>query len=95
MLKTVSAALLAVSVLAAPALAAGTEKATPAPVANSASVSKPAQMNESARTANAKMGRHQIRHSRHHHFHKKMAKHRMHKSPEVAAKHLAHPAKRG
>jgi len=50
-------------------------------------------MNKSARHANAKMGRHQIRHSRHHHFH--MAKHRVHKSPEVAAKHLAHPAKRG
>ena len=93
MLKTISAALLAVSVLAAPALAAGTDK-TPAPVTKSTSV-KSTQVKKSALNANAKMGRHHVRHSSHHRFHKKMATHKVHKSPKVAAKHVTHPAKRG
>jgi hypothetical protein len=95
MLKTVSAALLAVSVLAAPTLAATGQKTPPAPVAKSASVSKPAQVKKSAFNANAKMGRHHVRHSTHHRFHKKMATHKMHKSSKVATKHVTHPAKRG
>jgi hypothetical protein len=93
MLKTVSAALLAVSVLAAPAFAATTQKTAPAPAAKSASVSKPAQVKKSA--LNAKMGRHHVRHSAHHRSHKKMATHKLHKSSKVAAKHITHPAKRG
>jgi hypothetical protein len=95
MLKTVSAALLAISVLAAPALAATTQKTTSAPVAKSASFSKPAQVKKSALIANARMGRHHVRHSSHHRFHNKMATHKLHKSPKVAAKHVTHPAKRG
>ena len=95
MLKTVSAALLAVAVLAAPALAATTQKTTPAPVAKSASVTQPAQVKKSALNANAKMGRHHVRHSAHHRFHRKMATHKVHKSSKVAAKHMTHPAKRG
>jgi hypothetical protein len=89
MLKTISAALLAVSVLAAPALAAGTGKTAPAPVTKSASVSK------NALNANAKMGRHHVKHARHHRIHKKMVTHKTHKSPKVAAKNVSHPAKRG
>lgn len=91
MLKTISAALLAVSVLAAPALAAGTDK-TPASVTKSASI-KTTQVKKGA--LNAKMGRHHVRHSSHHRFHKKMVTHKVHKSPKVAAKHVTHPAKRG
>jgi len=93
MLKTISVALLAVSVLAAPALAAGADK-TPAPVTKSASIQS-TQVKKSAHNADAKMGRHHIRHSSHHRFHKKMATHKVHKSPKVAAKHVTHPAKRG
>jgi hypothetical protein len=67
MLKTISAALLAVSVLAAPAMAAGTARATYAPVV------KTGQMKASVLNANARMGRHHhhYRHFRHHHFHKR------------------------
>jgi len=89
MLKTISSALLAVSVLAAPVLAAGTGKTASAPVTKSASVSK------NALNANAKMGRHHVKHARHHRFHKKMATYKMHKSSKVAAKHVTHHAKRG
>jgi hypothetical protein len=64
MLKTISAALLAVSVLAAPAMAAGTGKAAHPPVI------KAVQVKASVLNANAKMGRHH-RHHRHHRFHKR------------------------
>ena len=94
MLKTISAALLAVSVFAAPALAAGADK-MPAPVTKSASIGKSTQVKKSVLNANAKMGRHHVRHSSHHRFHKKMATHKVHKSAKVAAKHVTHPAKRG
>lgn len=89
MLKTISAALLAVSVLAAPALAASTDK--PAPASKSAQVNK---TNKSALKANAKMGRHHVRHSSHHRAHKKTVTNKTQKST-VAAKHFSHPAKRG
>jgi hypothetical protein len=95
MLKTVSAALLAVSVLAAPALAATAQTTTPGSVSKSASVNKPAQAKKSTLNANTKMGRHHVTHSTHHRFHKKMATHKVHKSAKVAAKHLTHPARRG
>ncbi len=95
MLKTISAALLAVSVLAAPALAGGTDKTAQTPVTKSASVTKSTQVKNSALNASAKMGRHHVRHSSHHRFHKKMATHKVHKSSKVAAKHVTHPAKRG
>ena len=86
MLKTISAALLAISVMAAPAMAAGIAKTTPvsktaaaapaaktaqAPVINAVKV-KPSVLN-----ANASMDRH---HHRHHRFHKHMSyKHVSHK----------------
>jgi hypothetical protein len=91
MLKTVSAALLAVSVLAAPVFAAGADKSVQAPATKSATVTKSVQAKKNPLNANAKMIRHH--HVRHHHFHKKMAK--IHKSLKVAAKPVKHPAKRG
>ena len=65
MLKTISAALLAVSVLAvAPAMAAGHGHTTHAPVFKSVQL-KPGVLN-----ANARMGRHHHRHYHHHRFHR-------------------------
>ncbi len=91
MLKTISAALLAVSVLAAPALAASTDKPAQAPANQSAQVNK---TNKSALNANAKMGRHHMRHSSHYRSHKRTVTNKTQKST-VAAKHFVHPAKRG
>jgi hypothetical protein len=65
MIKTISAALLAVSVLAAPAMA-GTAKNT----ADAAPVTKSVQVKPSVLNANAKMGRHHHRHVRHHRYHR-------------------------
>jgi hypothetical protein len=61
MLKTISAALLAVSVIAAPALAAG--KTAKAPVTKTQQVK---QIKPTALNANAKMGRHHVRHKHMH-----------------------------
>ena len=58
MLKTISAALLAVSVLAAPAMAAGPRQNAHAPAI------KAVQVKTSVLNANAKMGRHHHRHHR-------------------------------
>jgi hypothetical protein len=65
MIKTISAALLAVSVLAAPAMA-GTARSA----AHAAPVIKSAQVKPSVLNANAKMGRHHHRHVRHHRHHR-------------------------
>ena len=70
MLKTISAALLAVFVFAAPALAASpVTKTTHAPIIKSV------RTKSSALDANARMGRHHHywhhRHYRHHRFHKR------------------------
>jgi hypothetical protein len=66
MLKTISAALLAVSVLAAPAMAAGSGRSTHTPDI------KAGQVKASVLNANARMGHHhQDRHFRHHRFHKR------------------------
>ena len=92
MLKTISAALLAVSVLAAPAIAASTAKTTQAPVAKSATVGP--QVKKNPLNANAKMTRHHVRHYNHHRSHEKMAG-KFHKSLKVSAKPVKHPAKRG
>ena len=90
MLKTISAALLAISVIAAPAMAAGIAKTTPvskttaaAPAAKTAQApsinavkAKPNVMN-----ANAKMGRHHHRfhrYHRHHRFHHRFHRHHRH-----------------
>ena len=95
MLKTISAALVAVSVLAAPALA-GTpgktvhthaNKVTLAPVAN-AQPGKAKLLN-----ANARMGRHH-KHYRHHRHHKHIGLHKVH-AKHIAIKHLTPAARRG
>jgi hypothetical protein len=65
MIKTISAALLAVSVLAVPAMAGTVKKAT-----HAAPVFKSAQMKPSVLNANAKMGRHHYRHGHHHRHHR-------------------------
>ena len=106
MLKTISAALLAISVIAAPALAAETGKtAAPAPLTTTAPATKAApvikseQLPSKVRNANAKMHH---KHYRHHRHHKHMGmlkvkapKHATkHVHAKVATKHVV-PAKRG
>lgn len=94
MLKTISAALLAVSVIAAPALAASTDKTATAPAAKTAApVIKSEQTKSKALNANAKMGHHS-KHVRHHRSHKHMGVVKTHATPRVAVKPIA-PAKRG
>ncbi len=93
MLKTISAALLAVSVLAAPALAAGqATKTAQAPVIKAEQVkqTKPSVLN-----ANARMGRHHVRHVSHHRFHKHMGALKSHKFSKVSTKHVRSSTKRG
>ena len=107
MIKTISAALLAVSVIAAPATAAGTGKTAPAAKTVQAPVIKNAQAkNEKAKTgllnANAKMHH---KHYRHHSHHKEMGALKTHAKvsfkpvakshSKVSFKHAAPPAKRG
>jgi hypothetical protein len=88
MLKRISAALLAMSVIAAPALAADTGKATtPAPVTRTAPVVKSDKAPEKVLNANAKMGRHYHKHYRHHRHHKHMGMLKV-KSPKHASKHV-------
>jgi hypothetical protein len=91
MLKTISAALLAVSVLAAPAIAASTAKTAQAPAAKSATTT--AQVKKNPLSANAKITRHHARHDKHHRLHKKIAG-KSHESLNVSAKPVKHPAKR-
>ena len=67
MLKTISAALLAVSVLAAPVLAAAPDETTQPPAI------KAGQMKSSVLNANARMGRH------HHYHHRHISHHRYHR----------------
>ena len=94
MLKTISAALVAVSVLAAPAFAASAAKTTQAPTTKSATVKV---VKKNPLNANAKMEfghHHHVRHHQHHRSHKKMTV-KLHKSHNLSAKHVSHPAKRG
>jgi hypothetical protein len=104
MFKTISAALLAVSVLAAPALAATADKTAKAPVTKmttapvakttAAPVIKADQAKSKLLNANARMGRHHHKHYAYHRHHKHMGAFRTHASPKVAIKHVT-PAKRG
>lgn len=94
MLKTISAALLAVSVLAAPALAAGQSKATQAP-ANKTEQVKRVQAKPKALNANAKMGHHHVRHVRHQSFHKHMGALKTQKLSKASIKHVTPTARRG
>lgn len=103
MLKTISAALVAVSVLAAPALAgtpaktaqAPANKTVQAPVNKSAQapVIKAEQGKSKALNANAKMGRHH-KHYRHHRHHKHIGALKTHAKPHIAVKHVTPSAKR-
>jgi hypothetical protein len=96
MLKTISAVLLAVSVLAAPALAASQQKTAPAPVIKAEQV-KPVK--PSVRNANAKMGRHHVRHASHHRSYKHSAGLKAHKNAhnysKATIKHTGPATKRG
>jgi hypothetical protein len=86
MLKTISAAFVAVSVLAAPALAGTPGKTTQAPVNKTAQAPdvKAEQGKTKALNANAKIGRH----------HKHVGLHKTHAKPHVAVKHVKPAAKR-
>ena len=88
MLKTISAALLAVSVLAAPAFAAGSGKSNTAPVIKAQHVST------KVLNANARMGRHHHKHFRSHRHHKHIGMLKTHAAPKFAIKHVT-SAKRG
>jgi hypothetical protein len=87
MFKTISAALLAVSVLAAPAMAAGRTPHAPA--------IKTAQVKHSVLNANAKMGRHHHKHVRHHHAHKRIGTLKKHQFSKVTIEHATPATKRG
>jgi hypothetical protein len=88
MFKTISAALLAVSVLATPALAGSPGKSTHVPVI------KAERANAKVLNANARMGGHHHKHYRHHHrHHKHIGMLKLHGAPKLAIKH-AH-GKRG
>jgi hypothetical protein len=87
MFKTISAALVAVSVLAAPALAGTLGKTVHAPAV------KTQQGSAKVLNANARMDRHD-RHYRHHRHHKHIGLHKMHAKPHVAFKHMTPSAKR-
>ena len=98
MLKTISAALLAVSVLAAPVMAASPDKTAQAPATKSVQV-KPSVLNAkqvkpNALNANAKMGRHHGHHS-HHRAHKKMTALKTHQVSKATIKHVTPATKRG
>jgi hypothetical protein len=102
MLKTISAALVAVSVLAAPALAAAPGKTTQtaaikAPVTRTvkAPVIKADQAKSKVLNANASMGRHHHKHYRHHSHHKHMGVLKTHAAPKIAVKHVTPAPKRG
>jgi hypothetical protein len=101
MLKTISAALLAVSVLAAPVMAASSDKTAQAPATKSVQV-KPSVLNAkqvkpNALNANAKMGRHHRHHSHHSHHrsHKKMTALKTHQVSKATIKHVTPATKRG
>ena len=93
MLKTISAALLGVAVLAAPVLAATPAKKAQAAAATTAQapVIKADQTKSRAMNANAKLHRQDIRHG------KTSALKKKHNTPTAAAKSVAptKPAKRG
>jgi hypothetical protein len=94
MLKTISAALVAVSVLAAPALAGTPGKTAQAPVnkITQAPVVKAEQGKAKLLNANATMGRHH-KHYRHHRHHKHIGLHKPHAKP-IAVKQVTSTAKR-
>jgi hypothetical protein len=95
MLKTISAALLAISVLAAPAIAADAVKTTPATTAaktTQAPAIKSVKAKPSVLNANARMGRH---HHRFHRHHRHMGAIKAHQFSKVSVKHVTPALKRG
>jgi hypothetical protein len=101
MLKTISAALVAVSVLAAPALAGAPGKTAQAPAnkTTQAPVNKSTQApviksegKSKALNANARMDRHH-KHYRHHRHDKHIGLHKTH-AKHIAVKHVTPAAKR-
>jgi hypothetical protein len=95
MLKKISAALIVASMLAAPAMAAGVEKAAPAPITKPVtSTDSKVQAKPSALNAHAQAVRHHHRHVRPHHgFHKKLGMHKTFK--HTAIKSTVVHSKRG
>jgi hypothetical protein len=97
MFKTISAALVAVSVLAAPVLAAAPGKTIHTPVTKT--VQAPVIKADTAKSkflnANARMGRHHHQHVRHHRHHKHMGVLKTHAAPKFAVKHVTPSPKRG
>jgi hypothetical protein len=101
MLRTISAALLAVSVIAAPALAETATRTTPAPVSKTsqaplnkttqAPVIKADRSKSKAMNANARIGYH--KHYHHHRHYKHMGAYKTHATGKVVVK-PAHPAAR-
>ena len=94
MLKTISAALLAVSVVAAPALAETSGNTTQAPVNKTAQapVIKADQAKSKLMNANANMSH---KHYRHHRYHEHMGTLKTHAAPKIARNHATSAAKRG
>ena len=75
-------ALIAASMLAAPAMAASTAKTETAPITKSLAPAAKPQLKPSVRNANAKMVRHHHRHYSHHRSHKKMSAYKINKVGE-------------
>ena len=93
MLKTISAALVAVSVLAAPALAGTPGKTAQAPVIKTTQTPViKAEGKTNVQNANATMHRHH-KHYRHHRTHKHIGLHKTH-AKHIAVKHVTPAAKR-
>lgn len=88
MFKTISAALVAVSVLAAPAFAGSPGKTAQAPVVK-AEPGKVKLLN-----ANARMGGHHKHYRHHRHHYKHFGLHKAH-AKHIAIKHMTPAAKRG
>jgi hypothetical protein len=101
MLKKISAALIAVSMLAAPAMAASTSKTETAPITKSVAPAAEQQVKPTVRKANAKIGRHHHRHYSQHRSHKKMSVSKANsatktnKVSKAAIKHVGPAIKRG
>jgi hypothetical protein len=79
MLKKISAALIAASMFAAPAMAASTVKTETAPITKSVAPAAKLQVKPSVRNANARMGRHHHRHYSHHRSHKTVSAYKVNK----------------
>jgi hypothetical protein len=89
MLKTISAALLAISVVAAPAMAAGIAKTTPVSKTTQAPAINAVKAKPNVMNSHARMGRH------HHRFHKHVGANKPHQFSKVTVKHAKTAIRRG